>query len=525
MPSKEITELRKAGKLEEALKMAKEELFAKPDNIWCKRSISWIYYEYSKIYSEHNGAFLKCLQKISDLDLPENETMLFDSLTWQIGKNIYAAIKKDDKSDFNSHCSKVLDFCKDFHFTKPSPGYTFLLKAFHKSKTVELNGFNENIVQDFHYSELIDWWDITNLMPEDYLPSEYNGRTIISLAEQIAVKYSKVLLVPNNILGRKYTNIEKSTNKDYDVERIENWITFLDLLIHSKERYQYPLFYKGKLLLVLNKVKEARKFITSFVKKKQNEFWPWELLGDSYEQYSDERFSCLCKALTLKTPPQFTLNIRMDIAKLLISRKLFEEAKFEIDEVIKVRKENDWKLNEDLNHLITKEWYQNSVSKTSNTSLYSNYSILAEELLFDDINEVYIAVEFVNNNKNFIHFVSNNDTRGFFKYNSSLKNMKVGSILKVRIVPQGSDGLFVLKTSKLVNLENNNHAIPFIKNDSGTLTIRTGNTFGFIENIFVPSQVITSSKSKDGDNIQFSALRSYNKKKDEWGWKCYEIWK
>ena len=52
MSSKEITELRKAGKLNEALEIALRELDAKPADIWALRNISWVYYEFLK---QHNS--------------------------------------------------------------------------------------------------------------------------------------------------------------------------------------------------------------------------------------------------------------------------------------------------------------------------------------------------------------------------------------------------------------------------------------------------------------------------------------
>ena len=48
MPASEIKELRKSGQLEEALEMAQNELNLTPDNIWAKRNISWVYYEFLK---------------------------------------------------------------------------------------------------------------------------------------------------------------------------------------------------------------------------------------------------------------------------------------------------------------------------------------------------------------------------------------------------------------------------------------------------------------------------------------------
>ncbi|MBK9457497.1 MAG: hypothetical protein IPO24_18915 [Bacteroidetes bacterium] len=44
MPSKEIKELRQAGKLEEAYAMAKAELESDLSNIWGKRNLSWVLY-------------------------------------------------------------------------------------------------------------------------------------------------------------------------------------------------------------------------------------------------------------------------------------------------------------------------------------------------------------------------------------------------------------------------------------------------------------------------------------------------
>ena len=44
MPSKEIKELRQAGKLAEAYAMATSELEAAPGDIWCKRNLSWVLY-------------------------------------------------------------------------------------------------------------------------------------------------------------------------------------------------------------------------------------------------------------------------------------------------------------------------------------------------------------------------------------------------------------------------------------------------------------------------------------------------
>ena len=45
MSFKEIKDLRKAGKLDEALKMANQDLETDSDNIWNIRAAAWVYYD------------------------------------------------------------------------------------------------------------------------------------------------------------------------------------------------------------------------------------------------------------------------------------------------------------------------------------------------------------------------------------------------------------------------------------------------------------------------------------------------
>ena len=95
MSFKEIKELRQAGKLEEALQMANQALETDPDNIWNKRAIAWVYYDYIKKFAhpESYDLFKENLIKIKDLQLPEDEKMLFDNCAWQIGRMVFGLQK------------------------------------------------------------------------------------------------------------------------------------------------------------------------------------------------------------------------------------------------------------------------------------------------------------------------------------------------------------------------------------------------------------------------------------------------
>ena len=48
MSFKEVNILRKSGDIKEAFQMATADLQNEPDNIWYKRAMGWVYYEFVK---------------------------------------------------------------------------------------------------------------------------------------------------------------------------------------------------------------------------------------------------------------------------------------------------------------------------------------------------------------------------------------------------------------------------------------------------------------------------------------------
>jgi hypothetical protein len=157
MPSNEIKELRQSGKLEEALIMAQTELEADPNNIWAKRNISWVFYDYLKKNEqpEHVEDFLLWLEKFNTLELPKEEEMIFEKLSWQAGKMVFALNKANPNEP--DKCIQLFNKIQTFHFPKPSAGYSFMFKAFQKVlKRTDI------------YIQFADWWDFKNFRPEDY---------------------------------------------------------------------------------------------------------------------------------------------------------------------------------------------------------------------------------------------------------------------------------------------------------------------------------------------------------------------
>lgn len=504
MSFKEVKELRKSGKLEEAYKMAKQELEKEPENIWNKRSIAWVYYDYLKKYIQPNSyeTFKKILIKIKDLHLPEDEKMLFDKAAWQIGKIVFG-LTKQKKVDYDK-INELFSIIKDLHFPKPSESYSFIYKSFHKS------------YQNWSkYLEFADWWNFDNFRSEDFLPEEDKSEKKMSLVENAYIAYAKKLLEGeaeevNGIL------LPKSINKS----KIKEFLPKLDAIIEGHPEYQYPPYHKTKLLLALGNNKEALSNFLPFAKKKRNVYWVWDLLADIFNADDEKKLACLCKALSLKTPDKFLNKTRQKLSVLLIKANKYQEAKTEIEKIVSVCNDNKWKIPQEIAEWAEQDWYKNTQSQEDNSSFYKQYVKIAEEIIFADIPEEVVVVEFVNENKKMLNFVKDKSKYGFFNYSNLVDKPKVGDVLKVRFKGEGQDSYYKILTAKK---EEANIESPALQDFYGILKIINPQGFGFVENIFIEPGLINKNKLENNQEIKGKAILSYNKKKNEWGWKAITI--
>src|SRR5690554_2124474 len=506
MPAAEIKALRQAGKLEEALTMAQEELNANSENIWGKRNISWVYYKYLKKYAHEVNfdGFIENLIKIKELNLPEQDVMIFDNSAYQIGSVLFK-IQKSEPIDY-SKINQLFDIIKDFHFSKPSEPYSLLHKAFVKNHKNWSN-----------YLSFADWWGFENFRSEDFQKEEFKGKQIMSLAEKAYIAYSKKLLE-----GEAMDAFGK--DRKLDLDKTKAFIPELNSIIEKHQDYQYPTYYRSQLLLALGKKDKALESFLPFAKQKQNDFWVWELLAEIFKEDKDLEFACYCKALSLKTPADFLIKIRQVFASLLIERQLYAEAKTEIKNIIAVREQKGWKIPNNIVQWTESSWFKEAKEPSNNRTLYEKHKRKAEELLYSDIPEELVAVEFVNHNKKILSFVKDKKLNGFFNYDGLLNNPKIGDVLKVRIEPVGNEGFHRALTLDRVD-DGSNPDIPAIKEISGTVRIVENKNFGFIDSIFIPPNLVESSGLINGQEVSAKAILSFNKAKNEWSWKGVEIMK
>ena len=182
---KDITTMCKAGNVLEAYEIAKTDFSASPQNIWSQREMGWaLYYMLKKdIENKDNAVFYNHIEEVTNLNLLtiSTDSMLFDTILW-----VLAEFVKNIPMSNLQELDKLFSLFNKYTFN-PSKGYSYLLKSCLGFETWK------------HLIDFLEWWNLNNLLPEDYQQIELeNGPKIMSLAERAYIAYSKALLRLND---------------------------------------------------------------------------------------------------------------------------------------------------------------------------------------------------------------------------------------------------------------------------------------------------------------------------------------
>ncbi len=521
MPAKEIKELRQAGELAEAYAMAKAELETNMSNIWGKRNLSWVLYAQLDEHASNLDAYIAKINEVKELNLPASEEMFFDNISIVIAKAA-RGITHEATLDINK-IHLLYDAIKELPIKRNSKWFTVLFNAMHK-------GMKESN----RYIEFADWWDFKNFRPEDFQKEKMpNGKEIMAIAEQAYIAYAKHLL-PKEIpidsanvhlldeAKQKSAQVYldkgiKVTTRLFEKEKVESFLPVLSQIVEDYPQFQYPAYFNAKLLLALGEKDNMLESLLPFAKKKRNDFWVWEILAEAFSSDPEKVFACYCKALACKSPDEMLVSLRQKMARLLIARKLYNEARTEIDLLVHARTEHGFKIPAEVSNWQAMDWYKTAVKSKSNFGFYKAYLPIAEALLFSDVPEEFVIVEFVNADKKILNFIASETKFGFLKYDRFFSAVKVGDTLKVRFQGGSNEGMHQLYTAIKVN--DDAFKKQFMKELQGVVRIPEGKPFGFMDDVFIHPSLVTKYKLTDGMQFTGKAIKSYNQEKKQWGWK------
>lgn len=495
MAFKDIMNLRKSGKEEEAYNMAIAEYNQDQNDMWVKRALSWCIYDGLKSSAsyEQSELFLSKLNELKALDLSSSEEMFWENVVWPINTFVRDCSKFQGVND--DIYDVVFESIKEFHFVKPSKEYSVLLNAFLTVKEWDgIIGF-------------CDWWGFENFRKEDFecevLP---NGKKMpISLAESAHLAYAKALI------ARK------------DKEAIAAFIPKLQELAEQHPKMQYPNYYVGKLLLASGSdKKDAVSALLPFVRKKQSDFWVWQLLAEAVEDDEQKYMACLLRAVNCHVQEQFLVRVYLILAGALRQRGHYADARFYLDKYCQIKAETQTNVSREANSMLNEAWYAEAAGQKPSFEL--DYMSITNELLFADTPETDAVVSFVNKDKKVVNVVYGKGKEGFFKYDRFIKKLNNGDSLKIRIQEVSADGFMKVYSARVSDTLAGSD---FCKSVTGSVTSNRSMTAYFLqtdkESYFIPPFIVSKMQLVIGEPISAIVLYFYNKKREQWGWSCVKV--
>ena len=486
---REITAMCKSGRINEAYELAKRDYVTNTGSTWNQRALGWALYYMMKsdVESDNYEKLKEHFDELTELSLLTVETdgMIYDNVQRQIGNFIRQYVEPIDALSTLStffHKLKGLSF-------QPSLGHSCLLQAYIKFENWE------------EMADFLEWWNLDTLQEDDYKTYEmHNGRVLMSLAERAYIAYSKALL------------------KQSDKRGIEEFLPKLASLVSDHPDMMYPGYFYGKLLLKLgSNSEEALRVIVPFARKKESEFWVWQLLSEVYAHDEEKCLACLLRAVHCKTQETFLGKVRLKLARLYIQKNQFDRARYHIDAISHCYASQGWNLPNEVGNWIHQPWI-NDVTPNGDDPV--EYKAITNEILCVGTEEAIAVVTYVDPTSRKSTIIYGWGKRMNYKF-----GFKVGacSVLKINYVKDEAGRIKIINVMK-ASLP---HNLDYIKVVEGVVSKQDKNAFAFLRTqvgqCFISPSVVQKYNVIDKEIIKALVTYDYNKKKEVWNWVCISI--
>jgi tetratricopeptide (TPR) repeat protein len=488
---KEITTMCKAGQIQEAYELAKSAIEVNPNDVWAQRGMGWALYYLIRKDAE-NGQYDQLLARIGELQSLDqlnltNDALIFENVIFWVG---YFVKKHVTPTGIDSPARLSTLFAKFRNYTfTPSKGYSFILESF-----IKCDAWQEML-------DFFEWWNLSNLRPEDYQPIEIaRGRSIMSVAERAYIAKSKALI------------------RMKDLGLIEEFLPEMDELMNSHPKMTYPGYFYGKLLLTLGSTPEdALRVIVPFARKKASEFWVWQLLSDVFTNDQEKQLACLLRAVHCKTQESFLGKVRIKLADLFIRRNELPQAKFQIDKVTQCYLSHGWHLPHEIDYWIHQPWI-NSIVASDESPI--NYQSISDSILLDGTEQAIAVVTYYDQNSKRATLIY-----GYEKLLKEKIRFKVGpgAVIKLNYITEADGRMRVLQAGKTTFPP----GLDYAKVVQGTIKKRNESSFAFMhygdQKAFVSPQAVNKYHVTNGENVKCLIVYDYDKKKEKWNWVVISI--
>lgn len=483
----EIAQMRQQGMLSEAYDAIRYQLQQTPNDYSVILAAAWIYHDLIKQNAQYptRAAFDRYLTEFLAIGVREEEFSIYESIVWDIRRMLASAAKIEyiDYAWLDSLVGKL----RAIPIQKNSSAYHSLLSA-----AIKIRGWIGVI-------EFINWWGLEHLTEEDYQHNTNSqGMNYMGLAESTYYALCRAMLMLN------------------DEARQSSFIDKIQRVINKHPDYRFLPYYKAKLLFKLDRQEEALASLRHFAQSNDSAFWVWQLLGDEHRDVNDKMMFYI-KAVTCPAADNMVVKLQEHVGRFLISRNMAAMGKFLIEKAVQTRQKEGSHISYAIENMRQESWYQ-TLEPAWDEHFVAEQVKLAENYLFAELPQFPVMVTYTNEEKRIVSFFSEELQEGFFRIPKSVGELpQRGQILIVKAPQLAVSAPTAVRSFDIDKSNSNPH---FFKAYNGMLRINF-NGYGFVDDVFVETKL--TEGLTNGAAVSGIARKTYNKKKESWGWYAVTI--
>jgi len=550
----EVFALRKAGELEQAFAMAQYLLGENPKDEWNQRAAAWCLIDLIKKSAQQNNVqqVSHYLDALNSIGIPNDEILLksvavvktLGSAAAPIMERALVASKARDHEKALALYQEALRVCPNDHAIKQKIGWeqyrvaSAILKQDQPDTQVVRKLLNDylnlqlerpsllhssmlriavSIAKDkLNIMAFLDIWGIENLQEQDFNPYHQvdTGKYLPSLAE-------KMLSI----------SVKQAISKG-DVHFIANVLPVLERALRATHDPIWLQLTKSKALLSLGYVDDALKIAMNIVGKKSSEYWMWHHLGDIKQQLQDDSaMDFYGKALALKPDELYIAKLRLKLAHWFLFKGNLSAAKCELEQIKRTAENLGHHISPEALQLMQQQWFQETNASKTNVDFYSEAAGRAEAVLYRDhptfigvVADSFAIKDKPNKKKYRIVFKmsSSGNPQETSVSEQKLKALGLGTGDVIAIkgeMPQDGGKFMVLTIARASATADPS----LVKNFEETCNVSDAGLGFTSSSIFIDANTVKYHNIQKGSQVSGVAIKSYDKKKDKWGWKALKI--
>lgn len=361
-----------------------------------------------------------------------------------------------------------------------------------------------------HFWEFIKWWNIENFRPEDYEPEEYKKVTYPPLIETYYNQLTREL-------EKKFHHQRKK--EPHESELIQNTIREMENLFADHPNFKFFPYHIARLMLLNGQKEKIPELFMEFARKNSLQFWVWETLADFFEERSEKHIALLCRAALCKDEEKMKINVYERLYQNFVAIKAYIPASEMLDRIISIRTNEGWTVPQRFPAAQSSSWYVPPAQRHNIQQILQLYADPADSVLFEGI-PLKKAVLSSPTKDPAIWLVITEDLQqltikpGKFK----IKKPAEGTILEVLVV-QEKDKPIIVNASVAAD----QHFEPLVKTVSGKVIKPANQPFALVKDAYLSEKFVQAHHLEHHQMIQVKAVRNYNHKKKEWGWRGFEL--